>query len=155
MAKRCYMVYCLNLNYCLCLCNSLYCCLSLYNSFLCLCLHSSVHFLYQWCFLCLHRQFTCFSLFSAPIVLQFIFMIFTNSIPDLPNNVPPSPRSTKKMHVLHLLLFSIFTLQLPECVIVVLFYVFSLIFTSFVAASWSTVVLVNNFLYKGNGIMFL
>ena len=51
---------------------------------------------------------------------------------------------SKKMQALCLLLFPIFTLHLPYCVIAVWLYVFSLIFASFVATSWSTVTLGNN-----------
>ena len=64
-------------------------------------------------------QFAPFSSFSVPIVLQFIFKMFNNSISGMPYNASPSPGTAKKMHFLHLLLFSISILHVPYCVIVV------------------------------------
>ena len=141
MAKSHYIVYCLNLNYCLCLCSSLHCCLSLYS------------FLHQWCYLCLHcnlhlshlsMHLLCCNIYLKCLTIQYLACL----------TMPLCLLELQTMHVLHLLLFSIFTLHLPPCVIVAQLYVSSLIFASFVAASWSTDVLENTFLYIWNGIMF-
>ena len=56
------------------------------------------------------------------------------------------PGTTKKLHILHLLLFSNVTLHMPNCIIVDWLYIFSLTFVSFVAANCSSVALGNNFL---------
>ena len=46
----------------------------------------------------LSMQFAPFSSFSVPIVLQFIFNMFKNSISGMPHNASPPPGTTKKMH---------------------------------------------------------
>ena len=58
----------------------------------------------------------------------------------MPNDAWPFPGTTKKLHSLCLLLCSTFTLHIPNWVIVVWLYIFSLIFVFLVAASvhlWS------------------
>ena len=110
-----------------------------------LCFYSTVHFLPQECYLCSQCNLCLFPSFFVPIVLHFIFKMFNTSIPGMHNNASPSPGATKKIHFLHLLLISISILHLPNCIIVLWFYVLSLV-TSFVATSWSAVALGNNFL---------
>ena len=78
-------------------------------------------------------QLVPFFSFSVPIVLQFIFEIFNNSMSAMPKNASPSPGTRKKMHFLHLLLFYISTLHLPNCVVAVQLYILCLV-ASFVAA---------------------
>ena len=63
-------------------------------------------------------------------------------------------RNYKEMQNFILLLFSILTVHLPNCVIVILLYVLNLIFSFFVAASSSFVDLGNDFLNIWKGIMF-
>ena len=65
----------------------------------------------------------------------------------------PFPCLTKNLHILFLFLCSIFTVHVPNWVIVVLLYIFNCIFTIFVAANCSLVILGNNFLYMCNGVM--
>ena len=71
-------------------------------------------------------QFVPFFSISIPIVLQFIFEMFNNSMSGMPNNASPFPGTTKKMHFLCLSLFSVSTLHVPNCVTVVQLYVLSL-----------------------------
>ena len=62
----------------------------------------------------------------------------------MPNKACLFPGTTKKLHILHLLLCSVFTFHMPNCVIVVLLYVSDLIFL--VTANHSSVTLENNLL---------
>ena len=55
---------------------------------------------------------------------------------------------------LSLLLCSIFTFHMPNCVIVVLLYVLYWMLLFLIATNWSFVALENNFLYTHKGIMF-
>ena len=80
-------------------------------------------------------------LFQSHIVLQLIVSMLSKWISGIPNNVCPFPGTTKKLHILHLLLFSNVTLHMSSCIIVDWLYIFSLIFVSFVVANCSTVVL--------------
>ena len=60
----------------------------------------------------------------------------------------------QRNYILSLLLHSIFTLHMPNCVTVAQLYVKNLIFVSPVAANCSIVTLGNNFLYMYTGIIF-
>ena len=60
------------------------------------------------------------SISCDPILLQFIVIMFSISISGMPNSACPFPGTTKKLQVFYLLLCSIFTFHMPNCVIVVL-----------------------------------
>ena len=85
------------------------------------------------------------SFFTVPIVFQLIVSMLSKLIPGIPNDACPFPGSTRKLHILCLLLCSTFTLHIPNCVIVLQLYILSLMFVSFVAVNCSTVALGNNF----------
>ena len=101
---------------------------------------ASCHFLSLSSWLCL--------LFLAPsasfvsIVLQLISSMSSVMISSIPSKACQFPGTTKKLHILTLLLFSTFTLHLLNCVIVVCFRYDVFIF---VAASCFYVALGNNF----------
>ena len=61
----------------------------------------------QHCSLPVLRMILAFSSFFVPIVLQFIFNMFNNSMSGMPNDTFSFLETTKKMHFLHLSLFSI------------------------------------------------
>ena len=85
------------------------------------------------CNLCLYLLFQC--LLCCNLYLKC----------SIPNNNCPFPGTIKKLHILHLLLFSNVTPLMPNCVIVDWLYVLSLVSVSFVAVNCSTVALGNNF----------
>ena len=106
------------------------------------CLHSIAHFLHWWYSYC--SCFNAFSYFSVPIMLPLICRSFNSSISSMPNNVSPSPGTTKKMHFCVHCYFQLLYCTSPNCVIVLLLHGLSMV-VSFVATSWSAVVLGNNF----------
>ena len=91
---------------------------------------------------------------SVPIVLQLILRMLNNSMSGMPNNACLYPGTTKKLHILCLLLCSNFTLHMPSFVNVVWLCIFSLMFVFLVATNCSIVALENNLLYMYNGIIF-
>ena len=121
------VVYCLNLNYCHCLCCSLCCYLSYHNSFLGLCLHSNSHFLHKG-----HYLFSCCNSHLFPLSLYLLccnlylrcLIIQCWACLIMPLHFQKLQR---KYIFLHLSLFSISTLHLPNCVIVMQLYVLSLV----------------------------
>ena len=82
---------------------------------------------------------------SLRIELMFMFMILSTSMSGMTNKACPFPGMTKNLHILCLLLCSIFTQHVPNWVINVLLYVFICILSSFVTANCSLVILWNNF----------
>ena len=100
----------------------------------------------SWVWHLLVLQFTSLSLLLVPIVMQLIVNMFSNLISGIPNKACLFPGTTKKFHILHLLLFSNVTLHMHNCIIVDQLYIFTLIFISFVAANCPTFTLGNNFL---------
>ena len=89
-----------------------------------------------------------------PLALQFTVSMFSISISSMPNNACPFPGTTKEAQIFCLLLCSIFSLHLCNCVNIVQLYFFSFIFVFFVTANCSVVALGNNFLNIYNSIMF-
>ena len=73
--------------------------------------------------------------------------MFSLSVLGMPNKVCPFPGTKKNLQIFCLLLYSNFTLNMLNCVIVVLLYVFNFMLCSLVAANCSFVALGNNFLY--------
>ena len=53
-------------------------------------------------------QFEPFPPLSVPIVFQFIFNMFNNSMSGMPNNASLFPRTTKKMHFLFVIIFNFY-----------------------------------------------
>ena len=80
--------------------------------------------------------------------------MFSVLMSGIPNKGCPFPGTTKKLHIICLLMCSIFTLHMPNCVFIVLLYFFNWIFLFLVAANCSFVGQGNNLLYKCKGIMF-
>ena len=73
---------------------------------------------------------TALSVSFVPIVLQVIVRMFSISVSGMPNNACPFPGTAKKLQILCLLLFSIFSLHMPNCVIIAHFllgYLYSLL----------------------------
>ena len=82
-------------------------------------------------------QFCRLSASFDSIVLQLIINIPSVLMSGMPSKGCLSLGTTKKLHILILLLFSIFTIYLPNCVIVVVLYVPNLMLSFFIAASCS------------------
>ena len=82
-------------------------------------------------------------------------MLFSVSLSGMPNKACTFPGTTKNVHIFCLLLCSIFTLHLPNCVIIVLSYVFNWMLLFLVVADCSFVALGNSLVHKCKGIMFL
>ena len=148
-----------NLNYCLYLYSILNCCLCLYSFFLAQQFWTCIWY----CFPLPASQVTgvfvpqlaSSSASSMPVVLQLVVRMFSISISGIPsNNACPFPETTKILHILCLLSCSNFSVHMPNCVIVVWLYVFSLMFVFLVAANCSIVAWGNNFLYMYKCIIF-
>ena len=92
--------------------------------------------------------------FPISTVFQFICRMFSVSMSGMPNKACPFPGTTKNLHIFYLLLYSIFTLHMPNCVILLL-YVFNWMFLFFVATNcFFFVALGDNLFYKCKSIMF-
>ena len=117
-----YLMHYIYLNCCLCLYNNTCCCLFLSSPVF------AQHFSLPESWVLWLWQFASLSSLSVCIVLQLIVSMFSNSISGIPSNGFPFPGTTKKLHILHLLLCSTVTLHMPNCIIVVWLYVFSFVF---------------------------
>ena len=114
-----------------------------YGSFPALHLHSSAHLLHHRYYVCLCCNL-CLS-FCVPIMLQLIDSMFSILISGISSKSCLFLGTKKKLHILILLLFSILTVNLPHCVMVIPLYVLNLMFSFFIAASYSFLDLGNNF----------
>ena len=56
-------------------------------------------------------------------VAVYMYNMLSMLMSSIPNKVCPFPGTTKNLHIFCLLLFSIFTLHMPNCIIIILLYV--------------------------------
>ena len=94
------------------------------------------------------------SAFCVSIVLLVVVMMSSFSMSGMLDKACLFPGMTNEFHILSLLLCSIFTLHMPNVVIVVLLYIFNRVFLLLVATNCSFVALGNNVLYMCKHIMF-
>ena len=80
-------------------------------------------------------QLLALSVSCVSIVLQFICIMFSVSISGMPNKACLFPGTSKSLHVFCLLLCSIFTLHIPNYVIIVLLHIFNWMFLFLVVAN--------------------
>ena len=99
-------------------------------------------------------QLLALSVSYVSIELQFKCIMFSMSMSGMPNKACPFLGATKNLHIFCLLLHYVFTLHMPNWVIIVLLYVFNWMFLFSAAANCSFVSLGNILLYKCKGTMF-